>query len=124
MADLSTFLRNALYDHALRNTAYTPPATVYLALYSDATTELTAGGYAPQAVAMGAPTDGVGPNSAAPEFGPATGSDWPAATHVALHDAATAGNRLTQIKALAAPKTAAVGDSIRFPIGNVDFSFQ
>lgn len=124
MGDLSTDARNGLYDHLLRATPYPSPAAVYLALYEDATTELTGGGYARQAVTMGAPADGVGSNSAAPTFGPAAGADWPPATHAALHDDATAGNVLTQVKALAAPKTAAVGDSIRIPAGDLDFSFQ
>lgn len=122
MSDMSTFLRNALFDHVLRNTAYTSPTTVYLALYSDATTELTAGGYARQATAFGAPTDGVGANSAVETFGPLSGTGT--ATHSAIFDAVSGGNRLTAIKALAASKAWTAGDSIQFGIGEVDALFQ
>ena len=34
MNNLSTYLRNALSSTALRAAAYTPPTTVYLALYT------------------------------------------------------------------------------------------
>lgn len=37
------YLENELLDHALRNSAWTPPATVYLALYTTAPGEATAG---------------------------------------------------------------------------------
>lgn len=33
MAALSTYLANEILDHTLKNTAYTPPATVYIALF-------------------------------------------------------------------------------------------
>lgn len=52
MSQLSNYLENKLIDHVLRNTAYTPPATVYLALYTtdptdaDSGTEVSGGGTA------------------------------------------------------------------------------
>jgi hypothetical protein len=72
---LSNYLENALINAVLRNTTYTSPATVYLHLYAadpteaDSATELTtAGGYAPQAVTFGAPSNGVAANSGAVNF--------------------------------------------------------
>lgn len=127
MSDLSNFLENELYDHVVRNAAYTAPATVYLALFTAVTdaeagtgTEVSAGGYARQAAAFGAPTNVAGSNSGAITFGPLSGSGT--VTHAALFDASSAGNAMTAIKALVASKTWADGDSIQFPAGDVDFS--
>ena len=127
MADLSNYLETKLYDHLVRNTAYTSPVTVYLALFTavlDAEagtgTEVSVAGYARQATAFGASTDGAGSNSAIETFGPLVGSGT--VTHAALFDASTAGNALTVIKALAASKTWAANDSIEFAVGDVDFT--
>lgn len=127
MADLSNYLENELYDHVLRNAAYTSPTAVYLALFtavSDAEagsgTEVAVTGYARQAVTMGAPSNGAGSNSSAVTFGPL--SDTGTATHAALFDAETDGNALTAIKALSASKAWTGGDSIEFAIGDLDFS--
>lgn len=52
----SNYLEDALLNHVLRNTAYTPPTTVYAALYlSDPTDEdkgqeVKGGGYARAAI--------------------------------------------------------------------------
>ena len=127
MSDLSNYLENELYDHVLRNAAYTSPTTVYVALFTAVTdaeagtgTEVAVSGYARQAVTMGAPTNGAGSNTAAVTFGPLSSTGT--ATHAALFDAATAGNALTAIKALSAPKAWTANDSIEFAIGDLDFS--
>ena len=128
MADLSNYLENALVNHVLRNTALTSPTTVYLALYTAVTdaeagtgTEVSGGAYARQAAAFDAPSNGVTQNSATITFPTAT-ANWGTITHAAIMDAATAGNPLTAIKALAASKTVNNGDVIRFLAGEVDFS--
>ena len=127
MSDLSNYLENELYDHVLRNAAYTSPTTVYVALFTAVTdaeagtgTEVAVSGYARQAVTMGAPTNGAGSNTAAVTFGPLSSTGT--ATHAALFDAATAGNALTAIKALSASKAWTANDSIEFAIGDLDFS--
>lgn len=127
MSDLSNYLETKLCDHVVRNTAYTQPATVYLALFTAVTdaeagtgTECAATGYARQAVAFGASTNGAGANSGIVTFGPLTGTGT--ITHAALMDASTAGNCLTIIKALAASKTYQDGDSIQFAVGDIDFA--
>jgi hypothetical protein len=127
MSDLSNYAENAIVNHLLRNTALTSPTTVYLALFtavSDAEagtgTEVVAAGYARQPVAFDAPSNGATQNTAVEDFGPLSGSGT--ATHAALFDAVSGGNALTVIKALAAPKTWADGDTIRFAAGDVDFS--
>lgn len=130
MSDLSNYLENALVNHVLRNTPYTPPATVYLALFTAVTdaeagtgTEVTATGYARQAVAFDAPSNGATQNAAVEDFGPLTGGGG-TITHACLVDSASgAYNALSTVKALAAPKTWADGDTIRFAAGDIDFSF-
>lgn len=37
MANLSDYMENKIIDHMLRNQAYTPPATVYVALFTAVT---------------------------------------------------------------------------------------
>jgi hypothetical protein len=127
VSDLSNYAETKLYDHLMGRSAYTMPTGLFLALFTAVTdaeagtgTEVAAGGYARQACAMGASTDGAGSNSGVVEFGPLAGSGT--ATHAALFDAVSAGNPLTAIKALAVSKIWAAGDFIRFPIGEVDFA--
>lgn len=127
MSDLSNYAENALVNHLLRNTALTSPTTVYLALFTAVTdaeagtgTELAVSGYARQAVAFDAPSNGATQNSAIEDFGPLTGSGT--VTHAALFDAVSGGNAISVIKALAASKTFASGDTIRFAAGDIDFS--
>lgn len=127
MSDLSNYAENALVNHLLRNVALTPPATVYLALFtavSDAEagtgTEVVAAGYARQPIAFDAPSDGATQNTSVEDFGPLTGTGT--VTHAALFDALSGGNALSAIKPLSAPRTWADGDTIRFAAGDVDFS--
>lgn len=124
MAALSDYLEAALLNEVLRNTGYTPAATVYLALFTDATTdagggtEVTGGSYARQAVTFGAPSGGVCSNTGAIAF-----ASMPAATvtHAAIMDASTAGNMLFH-GALTASKTVGAGDTLTFAIGDIDAS--
>lgn len=123
MAEMSNYLENALINATLRNTAYTSPTTVYLALYTtdptdaDTGTEVSGGSYARQSITFGAPSNGVSTNSAAIEFPQATGS-WGTITHVAIRDALTVGNMLYHTP-LDASKTIASGDIFRIAIGSL-----
>ena len=99
MAEFSDYLENKVLDHVFRNTAYTPAATVYLALFttncSDAArgTEVTGGGYSRQSTAFGAAAAGSISNSALRSF-TATGAAFGTVVCTGLEDAATAGNEL------------------------------
>lgn len=61
MAEMSNYLENALLNAVLRNTSYTSPSTVFVALYtSDPTdagsgTEVSGGSYARKSVTFGSP---------------------------------------------------------------------
>ncbi len=125
MASLTDYAEDALRGHVLLNDAYTSPTTVYLALYTTATTdagggtEVTGGSYARQAVTFTAGSTGAVASSADVEF-----ADMPAATvtHAALCDAASAGNMLLH-GPLNAPKTVASGAPLVFPAGDITATF-
>lgn len=124
MAALTDYLENALLNEVLRNVGYTPAATVYLALFTTATsdagggTEVTGGSYARQAVTFTAASGGATENSGAITF-----TDMPAVTvtHAAIMDALTAGNMLFH-GALSASQVVTAGASLTFAIGSVDCS--
>lgn len=123
MAEMSNYLENALINATLRNTAYTSPATVYLALYTsdptdaDAGTEVTGNAYVRQSITFGAPSNGVSTNSAAIEFPQATGS-WGTVAYIGIRDASTNGNLLYH-SPLVASKAIATGDVFRVAIGSL-----
>lgn len=123
MAEMSNFLETALINATLRNTSYTSPATVYLALYTtdptdaDTGTEVSGGAYARQSITFGAPSNGVTTTTAVIEYPQATGS-WGTVTHIGIRDALTAGNLLYH-SPLDASKTIATGDVFRVAIGSL-----
>lgn len=122
MTALSNHLENALLDHALRNVAYTPVATVYVALFTTATTdagggvEVVGGSYARQPVTFGAASGGLCENSAVLTF-----VNMPAVTvtHCAVMDAVSVGNFLFHGPLLAS-RTVEAGDTLTFAIGALD----
>ncbi len=123
MAEMSNYLENALINATLRNTSYTSPATVYVALFTtDPTdagtgTEVSGGSYARVSVSFDAPSNGVTTNSGAVTFPTATGS-WGTITHIGLMDALTTGNLLYHT-ALDASKAVASGDIFTIGTGNL-----
>lgn len=120
--NISNWLSAALLNASLRNTAFTPPATVYLALYTsdptqaDTGTEVTGGGYARQTITFAAPSIVGGiqtlKNAADIEFPIAT-ADWGLVSHVGLRTAATGGN-LLWFAAIPNPRTIQTGDKPKF----------
>jgi len=123
MAEMSNYLEDALINATLRNTSYTSPTTVYVALFTtDPTdagtgTEVSGGSYARVSVSFGAPSNGVTTNSGAVTFPTATGS-WGTITHIGLMDALTTGNLLYHT-ALDASKAVASGDIFTIGTGNL-----
>lgn len=127
MSSFSDYLENALLDHVFRNTALTSPTTVYLALYTanptDAGggTEVTGGGYARQAITFGAASGGAISNTTQVSF-TASGADFGTITGIGIFDASTAGNLLAWDAIT--PATVTDGDSINFPIGDIDITLD
>ena len=99
MSEMSNFLENALVNATLRNTTYTSPATVYVALFTtdptDAAsgTEVTGGAYARTSVTFAAPSNGASASSADCTF-PTCTSTWGTVSHIGIFDASTSGNLL------------------------------
>jgi hypothetical protein len=128
MSDLSNYAENAIGNHLLRNTALASPATLYLALFTAVTdaeagtgTEVAGGSYARQAVAFGAPTNGVFTNSGAVTFPAATGN-WGTVSHAALFDAASGGNPITIIKALSSSVAVNTPNVFEIAAGQLSFT--
>ena len=123
MAEMSNYLENALVNATLRNTSYTSPTTIFVALYTtdptdaDTGTEVSGNGYARQSVTFSAPSNGATSNSSAVEFPQATGS-WGTVAYIGLRDASSSGNLLYHT-ALDASKTIATGDVFRIAAGSL-----
>ncbi len=135
---LSDYLENKLVDHVFRGTAYTAPATIYVALYTSSCsdsaggTEVATGSYARASLATGTSnwantqasgtsastgTGGTTSNSAAINFATPSAS-WGTVTYIGLLDASTSGNLLV-CSALTVGKTINSGDTVTFPIGSI-----
>jgi len=123
----SDYLETKVLDHVFGGTAYTAPATLYVALYTAAPsdsgggTEVSGGGYARQTIAFTTSGDTTS-NTAAVEFPTAT-ANYGTVTHVGIFDASTAGN-LMAWAALTASKTIETGDVFRIPLGDLDITLN
>jgi len=123
MAAMSDDLETKLLNATLRNTSYTSPATVYAALFTDATddagggTEVATGSYARQALTFAAPSGGASTTSGDTTFPTATG-DWGTITHAAIYDAVSSGNSMYH-GALTASKVVNTGDIFKFLAGDL-----
>jgi len=128
MAEMSNYLENAMINAVLRNTTYTSPATVYVALFTtdptDANTgtEVSGNAYQRTAVTFGAPSNGVSTNSGAVTFPTATGS-WGTVTHIGIMDASTSGNLLFHTP-LDTSKTITSGDIFTISTGNLSVTLE
>lgn len=142
-AGFSDYLRNKLIDLIHRGVAFTPPATIYIALVKTTPnaatggTEVTGTGYARVALAQSTAamaatnadgstaatssgTSGTTSNNAAVSFGTAGGA-WGTVTYWEAYDASSGGNRLmwgqiVDAGGVAAPRTISNGDPVSFPI--------
>jgi hypothetical protein len=123
MAEMSNYLENALINATLRNTSYTSPSTIYVALYtSDPTdantgTEVSGGSYARTSVTFGAPSNGASLSNADCTFPQATAS-WGTVGWIGLMDASTSGNLLYHT-ALDASKAIDSGDIFKIASGSL-----
>jgi hypothetical protein len=114
---LSNYYENKIIDHMFRGQAFTPPATVYLALFTVAPgetgggTEVSGGGYARKPVTFSAASAGSTSNSSDIDFGTAT-ANWGTIVAVGLFDAATGGNLLAY-GSLTSSKTVNSGDGFK-----------
>jgi hypothetical protein len=121
------YLEEAILNEVLRGINYTPPATVYVALFTSPTnkdgggSEVSGGGYARQPVTFGPPgpgTDGRKVSNSAEVLFPQATAPWGTITHVAIFDSATGGNMLYQ-GALEESRTVNTNDQLRFRVGDL-----
>jgi hypothetical protein len=129
MTALSYAYQAFALDAIFGSTDPTPPATYYLALFTDSGptaagggTEVTGTGYARVAVANNSTnfpnasgTPATQPNGTAVTF-PTAGSDWGTVESFAWYDAATSGN-LVAFGPVSDPTDVASGDTAIFAIG-------
>lgn len=122
----SDTLNNALISHALRASAYSAPAALYLSLHADngglIGAEVTGGSYARTAVTFGAASSGQATNSATVTF-PTPSAAWGLVQWAAIYDAASGGNRL-YLEQLDAPVYVASSWPVEFAAGEVAISLQ
>ena len=126
MAAMSTYLANKLLDHTLKNTSYSPPATVYIGLYTsnpdndNSGTEVSGNNYSRTAMAFSSASAKATSNSAAVVSAVASGS-WGTVTHFGILDASTSGN-LLYYGAFTASKTITSGEAAYFAAGEIDIA--
>ena len=134
----SDYLEDKVLNHVFGGTSYTAPATLYVGVFTSASsdsaagTEVSGNGYARQSVAFTvsgtSPTKAV--SSAAVEFPEATGS-WGTVTYAGIFDASTGGNMLAHAQltdpsdfTTALPKTITTGDILRISSGNLQVTLD
>lgn len=145
MPSITDYLENKLVDFLFRGQSYTPPSTLYFALFSATTTEVGGGtefsgnAYARVGVIASltnfAGTQAIGStdvssgdtgktsNNIKIEFPIPTGA-WGTATHMAVFDAETDGNMLLY-GALKAPKVIGAGAAApKFKVNSVVFTLD
>jgi hypothetical protein len=132
MAEFSDYYENKIIDHMLRAIAFTPPATIYVALFkavtgleeNNPTQEVSGGSYARQPVTLIAASGGASENSADIIFPQAT-ADWGTVSHVALVDHLSntnwgVGVNVLMWSALDASKLVESGDTFKINAGDLD----
>jgi len=130
--NISNYLADKLLNHTFRNTLYTRPSTVYVALHTsdptraDTGVEVSGGDYARQVVAFDAPGDESSKrtidNTDDIVFPVAT-ADWGTVTHVSIRDALTTGN-LLYYGELNSPRSILTGDRMRCTAGELNLSLS
>lgn len=131
---MTSYLQKKLQDHTLGLAAYTMPTTVYASLHTSDPTDTgsttgeisTSGtGYARIAITskmnVTDSVTGISSNNVSITFGPAS-TDWGTITHVAISDAATAGNMLL-FGALTIVQTTPIGESVQYSAGQFVSTF-
>jgi hypothetical protein len=135
MTAASNYLENRVLDHVLKNTAFSQPSNLFLALFNNTSTNTSANleagtltdetstsgtAYGRKAIAFSAASGGSSASSATVTFDAATAS-WGTITHVAVMDASTGGNVLFW-GAVTTAKTIDTGDTFQVTSGNLTIS--
>ena len=125
MSSFSDYLEDAVLNYVFRNTGTPTSASVYLALFTTTPSdtgggvEVSGSGYARQAPAFDAPSGGAITNTAAESF-TASGGSFGTVVAIGIFDALTGGNMIAWGGITSA--TIGDGDTLTFPIGDIDIS--
>jgi hypothetical protein len=130
---MTNYLENKVLDDIFNATAYSPPATLYFALFtvapSDAGggTEVSGSNYSRASVTANttnfpSASGGALANGTVITFPTASGS-WGTVVAAAIFDASTSGNMLWWGD-LAVSKAITSGDTFSFPVGDVDVTLD
>jgi len=136
MSAFSDYYENAIIDHMLRNQVFTPPTTLYVALFTADTgleannpsVEVTGGAYARQIITLTAAAAGASDNTADIIF-PTASASWGSVTQAAIVDHISAvdwgiGVNVLMWADLTAPKTVSTNDVFKFLLGEFDVVVQ
>ena len=125
-------MAHVLINHNLRGQAWTPPAQVYIALFSYPevadltasvfTNELSAGAYSRKEVLLGPASSRITTNTSNVSFDIAT-EDWPDVTHFGIVDASSSGNMLLWGE-LPFPVDIIAGQVFNFPVSNIGVEIE
>jgi hypothetical protein len=130
MANFTDYLENKIIDHILRNQAFTPPAAVYVGLFTtNPTADTGAGGtecsgtsYVRKSLALDAGNAGATSNTSEVAF-PTAGSNWGSITGFGVWDAASSGN-LLMWGVFDPAVTVNTGDTAKFAAGALDITID
>lgn len=131
MAAASDYLENKLLDHSLATAAYTAPSAVYVGLHTGSPLDDESGaneistsgtGYVRKEATFAVATAGSASTNATVTFDAAQ-SNWGTITHIAVYDAAIAGNLLYH-GAVTTSKTIETGDTFQISTGNLTISLD
>ena len=121
MAGWADAIELEILDHFTDNGAWTPPGTLYVALFigdpDGAGAEVSAGDYAREVGSFGAAAAGACANDVAVDYGQAT-SDWGTVTHFAIYSALSAGV-MQCTGELTASAEITSGENVSFAIGDL-----
>ena len=123
----SNYLETKVLDHVFGGSAYTAPATLYLALHTsnpdedNSGTEVSGGAYARQTIAF-TTSGNTTSNTAAVEFPTAT-ANYGTVSHCGIYDASSGGNLIAYAE-LSSAKTIETGDVFRVPAGDLDITLD
>jgi hypothetical protein len=125
--ELGSYLANQIVEWLTGVAFPTAPATCYAGWYSSVPTEISGSGYARGAITWGSAEDITTAmrvrNSAAVVSGEASAT-WTATPNYAVHDASSAGNRISAIEAMTESITVGEGGFARVATNGVSFQMS
>lgn len=127
MPGLSNYAENKLLDHLLGGPQFTPPGSIWMALFKSdpgedgSGLEVSGNGYSRTQITFAAAIDGVCTNNAEVTFPVPQAPGWGDVSHTGLFDAQSNGNYLFGGQ-LSQTKTIGTGTVLKYLVGSVTAS--